>query len=241
MGYTNPVRGYDFTRSLLLTMKVLKVKDLEVVLGQEKILSDLSFEVEKGEVLTILGPNGAGKSTLLKALLGIVPSSGEVEWGKEIDVAYLPEDISRDKFSILPISVRDLFKLKNVDDPNLDRVGLDSSFLDRSPANLSSGEFQRVFLAWTLAESPDVLLLDEPMEGIDAGGKETIYSLLHSFWEEKKLTILLITHDLSVVYAHSDNVLCLSTRSLCYGSPKKVLTPDKLREMYGHDIKFYGH
>lgn len=224
---------------------ILEVKDLNIYQGGERSINDLSFSVEEGEVLTVLGPNGAGKSTLLKALVGALEFEGSIEWKEGVKISYLPEDVSREDFVNLPLSVEDLFGLKDVSREEaiscLEDVGISSSFLGRSPKNLSSGEFSRVFLAWTLVQDPDVLLLDEPMEGIDAGGKETIYSLLHSFWEERGLTIILITHDLSIVYAHSDNVMCLRKRGLCYGAPKDVLTPEKLEEVYGHDIKFYGH
>jgi len=225
---------------------VLRVKDLSVQLGGETVLSGLSFEIKKGEVLTILGPNGAGKTTLLRALLGILPYKGEVVWKEGIGVSYLPARLTQERFRQIPLSLKEFFKLETRSDEKisdmLGKVGLDPQlFLHRRPVNLSSGEFQRMLIAWSLMSDPDVLLFDEPTAGIDIGGKETIYTLLHSFWEEKRMAVLLVTHEMDIVYAHSTNVLCLHKKEFCYGKPEEVLTPQILKELYGQDIKFYKH
>jgi len=120
-------------------------------------------------------------------------------------------------------------------------VGLDPSLLKRRFGTLSTGQFQRMIIAWALVDEPEVLLFDEPTSGVDIGGQETIYSLLHKFWKERNLTILLVTHDLSVVWEHANNVLCLNKKALCYGKPRDVLTPQGLEKLYGTGIKFYEH
>lgn len=224
--------------------KVLEVKDLNVTLEGESILKDLSFTVEKGEVLVILGPNGAGKTTLLKTLLGIIPSKGEIKW-KTKNISYLPPQEFLQRQYLPPLSVKDFFELKgapkNKTIKMLELVGLKKSIIDKNFNSLSTGQFQRMIIAWALVNEPSVLLFDEPTAGIDVGGEETIYSLLHKFWKEKKMTILLVTHDLSVVWEHANKVLCLNKKKICYGKPKKILTPKNLEEVYGTGVKFYEH
>ncbi len=225
--------------------QVLSVKNLDVTRGQEKIIDSLSFSLEKGEFLTILGPNGSGKSTLFEALLGIVDYEGDINWSPQVKISYLPERLAREMFLLFPLTVKDFFELSKIKKDRTEKllssVGLGRDFLDRTPARLSSGEFQRMLVAWSLASEPNVLLFDEPMGGIDVGGRETIYTLLHKFWKEKGLTVVLVTHEINVVYAYSTNVLCLSRKKMCYGKAKEVLTPENLRQIYGHQLKFYEH
>ncbi len=226
---------------------ILKVENLNVELNNEKILEDLSFEVKQGEIFTILGPNGAGKTTLFKALLGFITYEGEITWSqKDLKVGYLPERLSRSKFKETPISVREFFKFKENSDQKifemLKSVGLKNlKILEKDPGSLSSGQFQRMLVGWSLIGNPQVLFFDEPTTGIDIGGEETIYSLLHKFWKERNLTILLITHDLNIVYKYSTNVLCLNKKAICSGSPREILSPENLEKLYGTEIKFYKH
>ncbi len=222
---------------------ILEVKNLNVVLNNETILENISFHVKKGEVLVILGPNGAGKTTLLKALLNIVPYSGEVIWNTK-KVSYLPPLEYLQKSYLPPLSVLDFFKIKCKSITKIEKmlklVGLKKEILKKQFANLSTGQFKRMVIGWALINDPEVLLFDEPTSGIDIGGEETIYSLIHQFWK-KGLTILLVTHDLSIVWEHANHVLCLNKKVISYGKPKKVLTPKGLKKLYGSGIKFYEH
>ena len=120
-------------------------------------------------------------------------------------------------------------------------VDLEDKIIDRNPSQLSSGQFQKLLIAWGLVGDPKVLLFDEPTTSVDIKGQETIYALLHRFWKEKDLTILLVTHDLNVVYGYSNTVLCVNKRKICSGAPKEILTPDLLEELYGTKVKFYKH
>jgi zinc transport system ATP-binding protein len=222
----------------------LQVKNLTVELAGRTIINNLSFEVKKGETLVVLGPNGAGKTTLLRALLGVVPFTGEITWSVK-NISYLPPNELLQRREILPLTVEDFYGLKNVSGSrateSLESVGLGKSILKSRIAHLSTGQFQRLNIAWALIDHPDTLLFDEPTSGIDVGGTETIYSLLHTFWEKYKMTIILVTHDLSVVWDHADNVLCLNKEGLCYGKPKKILTTKNLEELYGTGVKYYHH
>jgi ABC-type Mn2+/Zn2+ transport system ATPase subunit len=224
--------------------KVLQVRDLTVELGKQKIIEDLSFDIKKGETLVVLGPNGAGKTTLLRALLGIIPYEGEVTWSVK-NISYLPPGELVQRKEIIPLTVADFYLLKEVKKAkaleSLKSVGLTTDLYQKRIAHLSTGQFQRLSIAWALVDDPDMLLFDEPTSGIDIGGAETIYSLLHDFWKKQKLTILLVTHDLSVVWEHADNVLCLNKKGLCYGVPSKALSTEKLKELYGVGVKYYKH
>jgi zinc transport system ATP-binding protein len=229
---------------------ILKVKNLNVKFGEEEVLRNLSFEVKKGEFLIILGPNGAGKTTLFKAILELIPSSsGEIIWStkENLKISYLPERLSQEKFKNFSILVREFFYFKEKSEEKistiLKEVGLaPDEVLNKNPGDLSSGQFQRMLVAWSLISEPEILLFDEPAAGIDIGGEETIYSLLKKFWQEKKLTILLVTHDLNIVYKYATNVLCLGKKEICcFGSPKEILTPEVLEKIYGTEIKFYEH
>ena len=225
---------------------ILKVKNLNVELGGEQIIKDLSFEVREGEVLTILGPNGAGKTVLLKSLLGILPYRGEIVWKKGIKIGYVPQRLPFIKN--IPMSIEEFFRLKGTSEEEmreiLNLIGFKKHFSllkKNSVGDLSSGQFQRILIAWALVGDPNVLLFDEPTSGIDIGGEETIYSLLARLKRERNLAILLVTHDLSVVFKFSNYVICLNKCPLCQGVPREVLVPKVLKSLYGEEVKFYEH
>lgn len=226
------------------THPILRVRGLNVDLAGEKIIKNLSFEVKTEEVLIILGPNGSGKSTLLRTLLGLLPYKGEITWDTK-DISYLPPQELFNRKDLPPLSILEFFQFKRASIEQIIKiikdVGLDSKILKQQFDTLSTGQFQRMVIAWALVDNPRVLLFDEPTAGIDIGGQETIYNLLHKFWKQRNLTILLVTHDLSTVWEHATNVLCLNKKMLCYGAPKKVLTPKNLEELYGMGVKFYEH
>jgi len=224
--------------------EILKVKNLNVVLDGEEIIKDLTFEVKERETLIILGPNGAGKTTLLRTLIGLNPYSGEITWYTK-SISYLPPQELFQRKGLPPLSIGEFFGFKKVTSENVltifSAVGLDPSLLQRRFGAVSTGQFQRMLIAWALVDQPKVLLFDEPTSGIDIGGQETIYSLLHRFWQEWNLTILLVTHDLNIVWEQANNVLCLNRENLCYGKPREVITPKTLEKIYGTGIKFYEH
>lgn len=227
---------------------LLEVKHLNVTLDGEKVLEDLSFHVEQGEVLTILGPNGSGKSVLLKTLLGLLPHEGNIVWRQKKNIGYLPQGLNQLRLKGLPLTVQDFFTLKNPlptakeIESFLRLVGLESPIQFKLAGHLSGGQFQRMLLAWVLISHPDIIFLDEPTTGIDIGGGETIMSLLHNIWKKEQLTIFLVTHDLSIVYKHSTNVLCLSRKGHhCFGAPKDILNKQTLEQIFGKEIKIYEH
>lgn len=223
---------------------ILIVKDLSVKIDGEKILRHLNFQVEERETLVILGPNGAGKTMLLKVLLGLLPFRGEVIWKTGVRKGYVPQRVPYHKQT--PINVEEFFSLKHVSRPKtlelLAQVGItENSFLRRRIGEISSGQFQRVLIAWALAGNPNVLLFDEPTAGIDVGGEETIYSLLQRIQVERNLAIILVTHELTTVYQQADNVLCLNKKLICHGPPQTILTPKNLQKVFGEKTQYFQH
>lgn len=223
--------------------RVLDVSKLEVTLDDERILTDLSFTIDEREVLTILGPNGAGKTVLLRTLLGTLPYKGEITWREGTRIGYVPQRLPYIKN--IPLSVADFLGLKqNCVSPvgdMLRAVGLSPELSKKPIGEFSSGQFQRILIAWALANDPDVLLFDEPTAGVDIGGEETIYGLLSQLKRERNLTLLLITHDLAVVHRLSSTVLCLNNHPVCMGPPLPTLTPENLQRLYGTEVRLYEH
>jgi zinc transport system ATP-binding protein len=223
---------------------VLRVSHLGVELNGKEIIRDLSFDLNENETLVVLGPNGCGKTVLLRALLGLLPYQGSVDWRSSVRIGYVPQRVPLNRD--LPVTVKDFFGLKNVSSDEaaeaLRQVGVtDSEFLFKQLGLLSSGQFQRVLIAWALVSRPNVLLFDEPTAGIDIGGEETIHTLLKRMQSENRFAVILVTHDLSAVYSEATHVLCMGHKKICYGPPKDVLDPKTLRELYGSEVKFFQH
>jgi len=223
---------------------ILEVKNLTVSFNNEKVIDNLSFNLKKGENLVVVGPNGAGKTVLLRTLIGMIPFEGEIKWEKDVKIGYVPQKILPEKN--IPLSIEEFFNFKKIDSNQivkaLKSVGInDLSVLKKKIGVISSGQLQRILIAWSLIGNPEILLFDEPLSGIDIEGEETIYNLLSRIEKERDLTIILITHDLSVVYKFADSVLCLNKESICYGPPQEALTPERLSQLYGGEIKLYKH
>ncbi len=226
-------------------MILLEVKDLNVEISGEPILRNMTFDVERKSVLAIIGPNGAGKTVLLKALLGLLPSTGSIKWKPGIRKGYVPQrlDIETD----IPLTVREFFSLrKNAPSHEsikkvLDYVQLDSSILNDGFGEVSVGQRQRILVAWAVIGEPDVLLFDEPTADIDVAGQESIYNMITHLKDNLGLTVILVSHDLNVVYSHAAKVLCLNKKRLCIGKPREVLTPEQLQGLYGGENAFFKH
>ncbi|MGH7813148.1 MAG: metal ABC transporter ATP-binding protein [Candidatus Binataceae bacterium] len=228
-------------------MNALEVERLSVSFGKTKVLDDLSFGVERGTTLAIIGPNGAGKSVLFRALIGAIPYRGAVRWASGTRIGYVPQklDIERD----LPITGNDFLRAKTsvsharADDSAVAAsvAGLSEETLAMTIGAMSGGQFQRLMLAFALIGEPSVLLLDEPAAGIDAPGHEKMNEAIRRLQAERGVTVLLISHDLSVVYEYATNVLCLGGERPWCGPPQTALTTETLSELYGAPLKFHVH
>jgi zinc transport system ATP-binding protein len=229
----------------MLEENILSVSHLKVKLDNQLILDNISFDVAKEKTLAIIGPNGAGKSVLFRALLGLIPYQGEIKWQPGIKIGYVPQKLSVEKDIPLTVGEFLAFKEKKIKEREniLSLVGLEgeSDFLKKKLGVLSGGQLQRVLIAFALLDNPEVLLFDEPTSGIDISSEETIYSLLHRLQDTKNLTILLISHELQVVYRYADNVLCLNKEKICLGSPEETLDKESLKKVFGKEAGFYHH
>src|SRR3989338_8437911 len=216
---------------------ILKVKDLAVKFNEEKILDGLNFEINEGEVLAVIGPNGAGKTTLFKALLGMRPYDGEINWRKDLRIGYVPQrmEIETD----IPLTVLEFLRLRGSENFSKEKakeavksVLLPEEILNSGLGEISVGQRQRILIAWALLGKPQVLLFDEPTADIDIRGQESIYQLLHHLQDKYNLTIILISHDLNVVYKYAEKVLCLNRQLICFGLPQDVLNSEQIEKLY---------
>lgn len=229
---------------------ILEVRDLSVNFGNQEILRDISFAVNSGDFLAVIGPNGAGKTILFRALLGLISYDGEVKWQANVKIGYVPQKLMEK--AELPLTVKEFFTLKsknlffkdnqilNSIVHELKSVNLDVDILDRQLINLSRGQLQRVLISWAILGHPQVLLFDEPTAGIDVAGEESVYNMLHKLQDERGMTVIMISHDLNVVYRYANNVLCLNKERLCYGEPEHALTTEQIKRLYGESA-FYHH
>lgn len=231
---------------------LLSVKNLSIRFSDLEVLQDLSFDVEKGDVVAVIGPNGAGKTVLFRALLGLIPYEGEIIWPKHIKIGYVPQKLSVDRD--LPLTVMEFLEFKGSSRHEifeaLEKVGFlkgedkhhwDHHLLRARLGQLSGGEFQRILIAYALIDHPDVLLFDEPTAGVDIGAEETIYSFLEKLHKDLGLTIMLITHDLNIIYRYAKKVLCLNREKVCFGTPKEALDTKVLEDLYGAKVNVYEH
>lgn len=226
-------------------MTILEVKNLNVTIGAANILRDINFEVGTGDILAIIGPNGAGKTMLLKTLMGLMDYQGNITWDKNTKIGYVPQrmEIETD----VPLTVKEFFNLRSPRPTHreiqeaLREVQLDESMLGRGLGEISVGQRQRILVAWAVLGHPSVLLFDEPTADIDIAGQESIYKMLHRLHHDLNLTIILISHDLNVVYKYAHKVLCLNKTKICYGIPSEALNTETLLKLYGGEKAFYTH
>ncbi|WP_348268825.1 metal ABC transporter ATP-binding protein [Edaphobacter paludis] len=226
---------------------LLSVRNLTVAFGDHAVIRDLSFDIPSGDTLAIIGPNGSGKTVLLKALLHLVPYEGVILWPSHVRLGYVPQKISADRQ--IPLLVRDLLEAKahylklprgNIQDV-ADQVGMTTELMETSIGIVSGGQFQKLLIAMALLGKPTVLLFDEPTASLDELEEERIYELVENLKTQWGLTILLVSHDLSVVHRSANLVLCLSKGAPCIGTPDKILTQDVLTAAYAAPQQYYMH
>ena len=214
---------------------LLKVENAGVSINDKSLVKGVSFEIKQGEIVTLIGPNGSGKSTTAKIALGIYKKiDGKVK--KYTDkIGYVPQKISIDW--TLPIRVLDFMTLTEELTQDQINIALNLTGVehlkDKSLSNLSGGEFQRVLIARAISKQPELLVLDEPVQGVDFKGEIALYELIKQISEKMKCGILLISHDLHVVMSATDFVLCLNGHVCCSGAPHKVVKDSKYKELFG--------
>lgn len=221
-------------------MNLIDVQGMAVTLSGLQILQGVSFSVAKGEIVTIVGPNGSGKSTLLRAILEAVPcSAGNVSRSPGLKIGYVPQKLAID--GTLPLTVRRFLdlprKVPNSDAENvLEKVGA-SDLLGKPMGELSGGQFQRALLARALLGDPDLLILDEPTQGLDQPGSAAFYELIDEVRRDLGCAVLMVSHELHVVMAASDRVICLNGHVCCQGAPEQVASAPEYRALFGSGTK----
>ncbi|GGE07182.1 zinc transport system ATP-binding protein [Gemmobacter megaterium] len=216
---------------------LIEAQGLSIRLGGADVLSRVDFRIAPGEIVTVLGPNGSGKSTLLRALMGIVaPSAGRVLRAPGLRIGYVPQKLAIDRN--LPLTVRRFLSLpRRVSDPQamaaLDRTGLPRALAGRQLGALSGGQLQRVLLARALLGDPQILVLDEATQGLDQPGEAAFYRLIEDIRAQTGAAVLMVSHDLHVVMAASDRVVCLNGHVCCEGTPRVVSTAPEYRALFG--------
>ena len=226
---------------------LVKLKNAGYQLNNRFLVEGVSLEVQKGRIVTLIGPNGSGKSTTAKIALGIYKKiEGEVE--KYTDkVGYVPQKISIDW--TLPIRVNDFMLLTdNISEDQINEALSLTGVIhlkNKSLGNLSGGEFQRVLLARAISKKPELLVLDEPVQGVDFTGEIALYQLIKKIAEELNCGILLISHDLHTVMSATDYVVCLNGHVCCSGSPSDVAHNQEYKTLFGEQasktLTIYEH
>lgn len=217
-------------------MTLISVEGLSVSYGAHQALQDVSLVVQSNEIVTIVGPNGSGKTSLLRAIVGAIPASkGSVVQKPGLRIGYVPQRLHVDP--TLPINVSRFLNLpRGVDKAAvtaaLERAGV-PEIASRQMSQLSGGQLQRVLLARALANRPDVLLLDEPTQGLDQPASAAFYRLIEDVRRETDCSILMISHELHVVMAASDRVICLNGHVCCQGAPDIVSSAPEYRALFG--------
>ena len=226
---------------------LVKLNNVGIQQNDKWLVKGVSLEVEKGKIVTLIGPNGSGKSTTAKIALGIYKNiEGNVEKFTN-NVGYVPQKISIDW--TLPLRVKDFMVLTdNIKDELIDEALSLTGVInlkEKNLGNLSGGEFQRVLLARAISKKPELLVLDEPVQGVDFTGEIALYELIKKISEKLNCGILLISHDLHTVMSATDHVVCLNGHVCCSGSPKDVARNNEYKALFGEQasqtLSVYEH
>lgn len=214
-----------------------------VRIDEREILKNVDFALHRGEIVTLIGPNGAGKSTLIKVLLGIVkPSAGKIKTENKLKFSYVPQKFNPSHS--LPLRVCDLLALEKCDASIKEEIIRDTGIakLQLSKVQqLSGGERQRVLLARALLRRPDILVLDEPMQGLDIQSEAELYDYVRSLPEKYGCAILMVSHDLQWVMQGTSRVVCLNKHICCSGLPENVQQHPEYQAIFGTNRVFYQH
>ena len=222
---------------------LIQLKNISVRRDEQDILRQVDFALSAKEIVTLIGPNGAGKSTLIKVLLGIMqPNQGQVQVAKKIKMAYVPQKFHPS--ASLPLRVKDLLDLEACDamlrQEIIQDTGIETLQYTRVQ-QLSGGERQRVLLARALLRQPDILVLDEPMQGLDIQSEAELYDYVRSLPERYGCAVLMVSHDLQWVMQGTHRVVCLNKHICCSGLPESIQQHPEYQAIFGTQRMLYQH
>jgi zinc transport system ATP-binding protein len=219
---------------------LIRLEGVGVTFAGQSVLQDVQLSVNPGEIVTLIGPNGAGKTTLVRAVLGLLkPNSGSVWRKAKLRIGYMPQKLHVD--ATLPLSVLRFLRLV----PGVDRQRAQAALaevgagqvIDSPLQSISGGELQRVLLARALLREPELLVLDEPVQGVDVAGQAELYRLITQLRDRYGCGVLMVSHDLHLVMSTTDQVVCLNRHVCCSGHPEQVSFDPAFVELFGQDAK----
>ena len=222
---------------------LLNLEAVSKTFANRMVLDKISMSISQGEITTVIGPNGAGKSTLLKIILGLIaPDNGTIERSSELRVGYMPQKLYVDP--TLPLTTHRFLRLADVSasacDEALALTGI-SDLKNDSFQSLSGGEIQRVLLARAILRRPNLLVLDEPVQGVDINGQNELYRIITNLKETLNCAVVLVSHDLHLVMSDSDHVICLNQHICCQGKPEKVTQDPAYINIFGNTSVYNHH
>ena len=217
-------------------VRLIEAQGVSVRRRGRQLLHAVDIHVDRGEVVTLIGPNGAGKTTLVRVLLGLLsPDTGHVRRGSSVRVGYVPQHLHLN--STMPITVKRMMSLTSKSPQSAVEAALDETgsrkLLAACMSDLSGGELRRVLLARALLRDPDLLLLDEPVSGVDYIGEAEMYALIAEIVARHGCGVLMVSHDLHIVMAATDRVVCLNHHICCTGVPQEVVGHDEFQRLFG--------
>ena len=227
---------------------LVEINNVSVIKHKKWLIKDLSLKVSRGEIITIIGPNGSGKTTTAKVALGIIkPDQGDVKKLENLNISYVPQKTTIDW--TLPLKVKHFMNLtKKIDNYkilNALKLTETENLYNNEVRTLSGGEFQKVMLARAISREPDLLILDEPLEGVDYHGETMLYNLIKKIRDEINCGVILISHNLDMVMAATDYVICLNNHVCCSGTPNTVTQNKEYISLFGprslESKSFYTH
>lgn len=226
-----------------ISPSLIELENISVRRDERDILRNVNFALQAKEIVTLIGPNGAGKSTLIKVLLGIMqPNAGKVTFAKKLKMAYVPQKFNPS--SSLPLRVQDLLDLEacasDLRKEIIQDTGISKLQLSKVQ-QLSGGERQRVLLARALLRQPDILVLDEPMQGLDIQSEAELYEYVRSLPERYGCAVLMVSHDLQWVMQGTHRVVCLNKHICCSGLPESIQQHPEYQAIFGTQRMFYQH
>ncbi|HEC99330.1 MAG TPA: metal ABC transporter ATP-binding protein [Proteobacteria bacterium] len=238
----------------------IELANVSVTVNRVSLLKNVSAGIPKGKITALIGPNGAGKTTLVLAILGVIPYEGEIFFIRKgrrettrPRIGYVPQRLDFDRG--LPLTVLDFLTLSSQRRPlwlgyqqakrdkaleALREIGVEH-LRERQIGRLSGGELQRVMLAMAISRDPEILLLDEPAAGVDVSGEVLFCEFMTRVQREGHLTMMIVSHDLSIVTGHAEHVICLNRTVQCQGGAPEVLTPENIMAVYGPHAGLYRH